>query len=151
MIKKILTIALVVLSTLTFAQGGTTASRKMEDAKKAFINNDYKTALAKLNEFEKTFGGITAKSLYLRISIQEKMFDPQKLYVDDTQFNLLLALRTNISFFEQTFKDTEDDDLFFEQTSVYATKLTLQSYPKDRIEWLKEKQRYESDKKGKRN
>lgn len=37
-----------------------------QEAEAAFTSEDYKTAITKLNEFEKQFGGATDKSLYLR-------------------------------------------------------------------------------------
>jgi hypothetical protein len=233
--KKILTILFVVCNALAFAQGGAMADLKFEEAETAFSNNDYKNTIAKLDEFDKLFGSVTAKSLYLRIVSQDKLFEhlflrgviganiineekgilitniiqdrgafmaglkvndkilklnnkeikninefieiishkdggdivelqieraneiknikvevretdtriEEKLYSKESNFDQLVSLRKNASSYLKAMESEGLDDKYRE---VYAISEKLKQYPKDKAEWLKEKQRIEDEK-----
>ena len=85
--KIITTILFILSSIITFAQGGAMADLKFEEAETAFNNQDYETTIKKLDEFDKLLGSIKDKSLYLRIISQDKLFEPSKLYDNESNFN----------------------------------------------------------------
>lgn len=71
------------------------ADLKFEEAETAFNNQDYEITIKKLDEFDKLLGSIKDKSLYLRIISQDKMFEPDELYDNESNFNLLFFLKKN--------------------------------------------------------
>lgn len=136
--KKIITTLLLFVSIFAFAQGGALADLKFEEAETAFAKNDYKTTIAKLDEFDKLFGSVTAKSLYLRIVSQDKLFVPNKLYENKTQIDLLVSLRKNTSSYLKAMESEGLDDKFRE---VYDINEKLKQYPKDKAEWKEKMER----------
>ncbi len=72
--KNIFTFLMLCLFYTTYAQDAI-ADLKFEEAEIAFNNKDYGTTIAKLNEFDKMYGSVTSKSLYLNIVSQYKLFE----------------------------------------------------------------------------
>lgn len=140
--KKLLIIIFTLLSNTTFAQSAL-ADLKFEEAETAFNSQDYETTIEKLDEFDKLLGSIKDKSLYLRIISQDKLFDPTKLYENESQFNILISLRKNTSAYLKAMESSGLDDRYRE---VYVIHEKLLNYPKDKTIWLKEKQKLDSDK-----
>ena len=136
--KIITTILFILSSIITFAQGGAMADLKFEEAETAFNNQDYETTIKKLDEFDKLLGSIKDKSLYLRIISQDKLFEPSKLYDNESNFNLLSSLRKNSSAYLKAMESNGLDDRYRE---VYAINEKLANYPKEKTVWIKEKQK----------
>ncbi len=136
--KIITTILFILSSIITFAQGGALADLKFEEAEIAFNNQDYETTIKKLDEFDKLLGSIKDKSLYLRIISQDKLFEPSKLYDNESNFNLLSSLRKNSSAYLKAMESNGLDDRYRE---VYAINEKLANYPKEKTVWIKEKQK----------
>ncbi|MCL9770401.1 hypothetical protein NAT47_08225 [Flavobacterium sp. HXWNR69] len=109
-----------------FAQGGALADLKFEEAEIAFNNQNYETTIKKLDEFDKTYGKITAKSLYLRIVCQNKLLIKDKIFESEEEFNLLLSLRKNVSIYIKAMESEELDDKFRE---IYKINEDLKIYP----------------------
>ena len=127
--KKIITSLLLFVSIFAFAQESAIADLKFEEAETAFNNQDYETTIKKLDEFDKLLGSIKDKSLYLRIISQDKLFDPTKLYENESQFNLLSSLRKNTNAYLKAMESSGLDERYRE---VYAINEKLVQYPKDK-------------------
>ncbi|MFA9188080.1 hypothetical protein [Flavobacterium magnesitis] len=141
--KIITTILLIFISTFTFAQGGAMADLKFEEAEIAFNKQDYETTIKKLDEFDKLLGSIKDKSLYLRIISQDKLFEPSKLYENESQFNLQTSLRKNASAYLKAMESNGLDERYRE---VYAINEKLANYPIEKTVWIKEKQKSDLEK-----
>ena len=124
--KRVIILFLVCCNLATFAQGGALADLKFEEAETAFNSQDYETTIKKLDEFDKTYGEITAKSLYLRIICQNKLLTIYKIFENEEQFNLMLTLRKNVSSYIKAMESEELDDKFRE---VYNINENLKIYP----------------------
>ncbi|MCL9770402.1 hypothetical protein NAT47_08230 [Flavobacterium sp. HXWNR69] len=135
--KIITTFLLIFISTITLAQGGALADLKFEEAEIAFNNQNYETTIKKLDEFDKQYGSVSAKSLYLRIVSQDKLFVPNELYKNETQIDLLVSLLKNTSSYLKAMGGEELDDKFRE---VYNINEKLKDYPKNKAEWKKKKE-----------
>jgi cell division protein FtsL len=129
--KKIITSLLLFVSIFAFAQESAIADLKFEEAETAFNNQDYETTIKKLDEFDKLLGSIKDKSLYLRIISQDKLFDPTKLYENESQFNLLSSLRKNTNAYLKAMESSGLDERYRE---VMAINKKLENYPKDKKE-----------------
>lgn len=129
MIKKLLFkyILFFAISQNLFAQSAL-ADLKFEEAETTFNSQDYETTIKKLDEFDKLLGSIKEKSLYLRIISQDKLFEPAKLYENESQFNLLISLRKNTGAYLKAMESSGLDDRYRE---VYAINEKLTNYPKD--------------------
>lgn len=102
------------------------ADLKFEEAEIAFNKQEYETTIKKLDEFDKTYGEITAKSLYLRIVCQNKLLKTDIIFESEEQFNLMLTLRKNVSLYIKAMENEELDDKFRE---VYNISEDLKIYP----------------------
>ncbi len=140
--KIITTILFILSSVITFAQGGAMADLKFEEAEIAFNNQDYETTIKKLDEFDKLLGSIKDKSLYLRIISQDKLFEPSKLYENESNFNLLSSLRKNTSAYLKAMESNGLDERYRE---VYAINEKIVQYPKDKVQWKINKDKIEND------
>lgn len=141
--KKRITAILLFISIFSFAQGGALADLKFEEAEIAFNNKDYNTTISKLNEFDKMFGSVTSKSLYLRIISEERLFDPQKLYEDETYFTYLTKLRKYVASYLNAMESEGIDDKYRE---VYKLDGLLKKKPLDKKSWLVEKKKIDEKK-----
>lgn len=110
--KIITTILFILSSIITFAQGGAMADLKFEEAETAFNKQDYETTIKKLDEFDKVFGSVTSKSLYLRIVSQDIIHDYY-----DIKSPILINLNKNTNAYLKAFQEGELDDRYRE---VYA-------------------------------
>ena len=127
--KKFIYLLTLVFTSLTFAQESAIADLKFEEAETAFNSQDYETTIKKLDEFDKLLGSIKDKSLYLRIISQDKLFDPTKLYDNESNFNLLSSLRKNSSAYLKAMESNGLDERYRE---VYAINEKLLNYPRDK-------------------
>ena len=127
--KIITTILFILSSIITFAQESAIADLKFEEAETAFNNQNYETTIKKLDEFDKLLGSIKDKSLYLRIISQDKLFDPTKLYENESQFNLLSSLRKNTNAYLKAMESNGLDERYRE---VYGISEKIEKYPKDK-------------------
>lgn len=141
--KTLLLYIFLLISGLTAAQNAV-AELKFEEAEIAFNKQDFKLTIEKVNEFEKVLGGVTDKSLYLRIISQKNLFNPSNYYADDEQYNLFISLDNNI---KKYLKATEKNGLDDKFKDVYAEgeKLKKLNLIKDKKAWLKEKKRIEDE------
>ncbi|WP_291129560.1 hypothetical protein [Flavobacterium sp. UBA7682] len=126
--KKLFITLLLLTAQITLAQNAM-ADLKFEEAETAFNNQNYTTTIKHLDEFDKLYGSITAKSLYLRIVSQDKLFEPSKLYEKQDQFTLLTSLRKNASAYLKAMESEGLDDRYRE---VYTINQKLQQYPQDK-------------------
>ena len=126
--KKLIIIFFVVLCNKTFSQSAM-ADLKFEEAETTFNNQDYETTIKKLDEFDKLLGSIKDKSLYLRIISQNKLFEPSKLYENESNFNLLSSLRKNSSAYLKAMESSSLDERYRE---VYGISEKIEKYPKDK-------------------
>ncbi len=133
--KYTLTLLFILFSSITFAQGGALADLKFEEAEIAFNNKDYNTTISKLNEFDKMYGSVTSKSLYLRIVSQNKLYNENK-YDENAEFTLLSSLRKNAESYLKAMESSGLDDKYRE---VYAIKEKLEKFPKDKEAYIKKK------------
>ena len=127
--NKLIFVLFVFFKTIVFAQSGALADLKFEEAEIAFNNQDYETTIKKLDEFDKLLGSIKDKSLYLRIISQNKLFEPSKLYENESNFNLLSSLRKNSSAYLKAMESSSLDERYRE---VYGISEKIEKYPKDK-------------------
>lgn len=126
-------------SVTIFAQNAI-AELKFEEAETAFNNANYDLTLQKVDEFEKELGGITDKSLYLRIVSQNKLFNPSIFYTDNKQFTLYNSLVDNTNkYLKATVKNGLDDK--FKDIYGISENLKKLNFTNDKAIWQKEKQR----------
>ena len=120
------------------------AELKFEEAEIAFNNRDFEKTIEKVNEFEKVLGGMTDKSLYLRIVSQKNLFNPYSFYADEEQYNLYVSLDNNIKkYLKATEKNGLDDK--FKEIYAEGESLKKMNLTKDKKAWLKEKKRREDE------
>lgn len=120
------------------------AELKFEEAEIAFNNRDFEQTIEKVNEFEKVLGGMTDKSLYLRIVSQKNLFNPYSFYADEEQYNLYVSLDNNIKkYLKATEKNGLDDK--FKEIYAEGESLKKMNLIKDKKAWLKEKKRLEDE------
>ena len=127
--NKLIFVLFVFFKTIVFAQSGALADLKFEEAEIAFNNQEYDTTIKKLDEFDKLLGSIKDKSLYLRIISQNKLFEPSKLYENESNFNLLSSLRKNSSAYLKAMESSSLDERYRE---VYGISEKIEKYPKDK-------------------
>ncbi|MDR6764430.1 hypothetical protein J2Y38_004663 [Flavobacterium sp. 2755] len=141
--KQALLYPLLLLSINIFSQNAL-AELKFEEAETAFNNGDYELTIQKAGEFENTLGGITDKSLYLRLVSQSKLFNAADFYTSEKQFTLYNSLAENIAKYLKATENNGLDDKFKE---VYAIGENLKklNLPKDKTIWKKEQQRIEKE------
>lgn len=77
--KKLIIILFVLVCNGAFAQSAI-ADLKFEEAETAFNRGANTTTLIKLDEFDKIYGSVTAKSLYLRIMTQNKILNRRESF-----------------------------------------------------------------------
>ena len=102
------------------------ADLKFEEAETAFNNQNYTVTLNKLDEFDKAYGTLASKSLYLRIVCQDKLLNKDIVFENEEQFVLLAALRKNATAYIKAMQSEELDDKFRE---VYSINENLTTYP----------------------
>lgn len=136
--KKLIILLLLLICNGAFAQSAI-ADLKFEEAETAFNDKNYKTVLTKLDEFDKTFGSVTAKSLYLRIVSQDKLLDE-----NETTFGVLVSLRKNVNSYLKAMESEGLDDKYRE---VYKISGKLEHMPVDDASWIKRKADREKEEK----
>jgi len=141
--KQTLLCTLLLLSIRIFSQDAV-AELKFEEAETAFNNGNYELTIQKAKEFENTLGGITDKSLYLRVVSQYNLFKPSSFYTDEKQFTLYSSLTENTAKYLKATGNNGLDDKFKEVYAI-SEKLKKLNLPKDKIIWKKEKQRIEKE------
>lgn len=144
--KQLLILAFLLINTLSFSQGNATADLKFEQAEEAFNNNDYALTIKKVNEFEKAFGNMTSKSLYLRIVSQKNLFNSQQFYEDEKQFTLYTSLSANIDKYLASMGKKGLDDKYREIASINEELKEL-NFPKTKAGWQKGKNEVEKQRK----
>lgn len=77
--KKIILLTIFIVSNLLTNAQNTIAKFKYEEAEQAFVNEDYRTALTKLDEAESLLKATNPKILYLKISAQSKLIEQDPL------------------------------------------------------------------------
>lgn len=102
--KAILALFVLLSIQITFAQNATIAKFKFEEAEQAYVNEDYKTVLNKLEESEKLFGKVNPPILYLRIMAQNNLLGTNPH--DDPA--LLLALHKNCKFYLKEYANINE-------------------------------------------
>ncbi|RKS03263.1 hypothetical protein [Flavobacterium sp. 102] len=102
------------------------ADLKFEEAETAFNHQNYTVTLDKLDEFDKAYGTLASKSLYLRIVCQDKLLNKDILFESEEQFALMAALRKNTTAYIKAMESEELDDKFRE---VYSINENLTTYP----------------------
>lgn len=141
---KILIVSYFMITSATIFSQNAIAELKFEEAETAFNNGNYELTIQKTDEFEKVLGGITDKSLYLRVASQNKLFNPANFYTDEKQFTLYNSLTENAEKYVNATANNGLDDKFKE---IYAIGENLKklNLPKEKTIWIKEKQRIEKE------
>jgi hypothetical protein len=145
--KAILLLIILATSQIAFSQSSAIAKFKFEEAEQAYVNEDYKAALTKLEESEKLFGKVNPPILYLRIMAQNNLLGTNPH--DDPA--LLLALHNNCKFYlkeyanlnevEDKYREvyqvsdyikiySDSPDFFKARSLYYGTEDTPQDLPK---------------------
>lgn len=136
--KQTLLYFFLLISTANFAQA--IAELKFEEAETAFNQGNYELALKKVDEFEKAVGGMSDKSLFLRVISQNKLFNPANFYTDEKQFSLYNSLSANAEKYINVMESKGLDDKFKEIYGI-SEKLNNLNFPNDKKAYQKEKQR----------
>ena len=142
MIKHTLFAMLLSLAIFSHAQENAIATLKFEEAETAFNSGNYTATLSKLDEVD-SLVGVMSKSLYLRIVVQDKIFDPAELYQDEAKFGLLASLRKNVSSYLKAMESQGLDDRY---RVVYAISGKLEEYPMDKSVWFEQKKKADAEK-----
>lgn len=135
---KLILYFFVLITTPTFAQA--IAELKFEEAETAYNQGNYELTILKVNEFEKAVGGMSDKSLFLRVVSQDKLFNPSLFYSDEKQFTLCNSLITNIEKYIKVMESKGLDDKFKEVYAI-SEKLKSLNLPKNKAAYLKESAR----------
>ncbi|MDP5200243.1 hypothetical protein [Flavobacterium sp. DG2-3] len=121
------------------------AELKFEEAETAYNQGRYELTIQKVNEFEKAVGGVSDKSLYLRVVSQDKLLDPSTFYDDQKQFDLYLSLSADAEKYIKAMESKGLDDKFKEVYAI-SEKLKSLNLPKSRAAYLKESTRIAKEK-----
>lgn len=108
--RHTLTLLFILFSSITFAQGGAMADLKFEEAEIAFNDGNYSGAIAKLDEFDKTYGKVSEKSLYLRIIAQDNIID----YMAKAESDDMLKFQKRVNAFLKAFEQEGVTDKYRE-------------------------------------
>ncbi|MEN2416192.1 hypothetical protein [Flavobacterium mesophilum] len=141
--RQIFLFITLLVSLLTFSQNAV-AELKFEEAETAFNNGNYELTIQKADEFEEALGGMTDKSLYLRIVSQNKLFDPSIFYIDKKQVALYTSMLDNAARYIKATENNGLNDKFKEVYSINE-KLKKLGLPRDETAWEKEKLRIEKE------
>lgn len=141
--KQTLLYLFLLINTSNFAQA--IAELKFEEAETAFNKGNYELTLKKVDEFEKAVGGMSDKSLFLRVVSQDKLFNPSIFYTDEKQFSLYNSLSVNAEKYINIMESKGLDDKFKEIYAI-SEKLKNLNLPKDKKSYQKENQRLAKEK-----
>lgn len=121
--KKIVLLTVFIVSNLLLtAQNNTIAIFKFEEAEEAYMNNEFRQTIEKLNEAEELLKSTNPKILHLRISAQSKLIDQEPI----SDFSLIENTR---KLSDDYLKDTinlSDEDKYRE---IYIISENLKQYP----------------------
>ncbi|MGM5470888.1 hypothetical protein ACS386_11480 [Flavobacteriaceae bacterium LMO-SS05] len=127
--KTILLLVVFMISNIAAAQNSTIAKFKYEEAEQAFVNNDYKQAISKLDEAETLLGSTNPKILYLKIIAQFKLIE-EKPYDD---FKILeSAKRLSANYLKAYVQLSDNEDKYRE---IYVISEKLKAFPDSSLEF----------------
>lgn len=112
------------------------AELHFENAEKAYNSGKYREVISKLDDTERLVGP-TAKTFYLRIITEEKLFNGGKNYASD-DFVRLSNLRENVAIYLEVMAEHGLDDRYRE---IYRISEDLKKYPKTAEEWKENRDR----------
>ncbi|MGM5470887.1 hypothetical protein ACS386_11475 [Flavobacteriaceae bacterium LMO-SS05] len=137
--KLSLLFLLVVTAQIAIAQNSTIAKFKYEEAEQAFVNNDYKQAISKLDEAETLLGSTNPKLLHLKISAQFKLIE-EKPYDDFKIIESAKKLSTNYLKDYESLSGNEDKyrDIYIIAEYLKTLPNTIQDFNNKRKEKLAE-------------
>lgn len=131
---KLILYFFLLITTPTFAQA--IAELKFEEAETAYNQGRYELTIQKVNEFEKAIGGMSDKSLFLRVVSQDKLFNPSVFYSDEKQFTLYISLLTDTEKYIKVMESKGLDDKFKEVYAI-SEKLKSLNLPTNKAAYLK--------------
>lgn len=140
---KLILYFFLLITTPSFAQA--IAELKFEEAETAYNKGNYELTILKVNEFEKAVGGMSDKSLFLRVVSQDKLFNLSAFYTDEKQFTLYNSLITNTEKYIKVMESKGLDDKFKEVYAI-SEKLKNLKLPKNKELYLKVSERIAKEK-----
>lgn len=114
-------LAFFLLTNLTYSQN-TIAKLKYEEAEEAYIQNNFSTALIRLDEAQKLLGAVNPKLLYLRIMAQKGLIAKGVFEYADLE-----SARKNVAFYLKSYENNEGIEEKYRD--VYKFSEELQQYP----------------------
>ena len=139
--KQILSIIVLTIAQITIAQN-TIAKFKFEEAEQAFVNNDYKQTISKLDEAEALLKSTNPKILHLKILAQSKIIESDPLVdyalIEDTR-------KLSKNYLKDYEKLPNNEDKYRE---IYYLNEKLKEYPSSSQEFeiYKSQQKIADDK-----
>ncbi|MGM5470886.1 tetratricopeptide repeat protein [Flavobacteriaceae bacterium LMO-SS05] len=126
--KKVILFFLIIVNiNSVIAQNTTIAKFKYEEAEQAFVNEDFKNTLVKLDEAEKLFGKVNPPILYLRIMAQNNLLEENPH--DDPQ--LLLELYKNCKFYLKEYANLNAVEDKYREVYQISDYIKIYSYNPD--------------------
>jgi hypothetical protein len=132
--KAIFFLLLVLFSTQLVNAQNTLAKIKYEEAEEAFVKEDYRLAITKLEEAETILKATNPKILYLKIMAQAKLIEPNP-YGDYALLDKTRKMSTRYLKDYESLSNNED-----KYRAVYRVGETLSAYPTNSIDFEKQKQ-----------
>jgi hypothetical protein len=121
--KKIVLLTVFIASNLLLtAQNNTIAKFKFEEAEEAYVNNDFRQTIEKLNEAEELLKSTNPKISHLRISAQSKLIDQDPI----SDYSLIENTRKLSDDYLKNSINLSDEDKYRE---IYIISENLKQYP----------------------
>lgn len=117
--KKIILLTIFIVSNLLTNAQNTIAKFKYEEAEQAFVNEDYRTALTKLDEAESLLKATNPKILYLKISAQSKLIEQDPL----TDYSLIENTKKLSTNYLKDYANLTDNDDRYREIYIISEKL----------------------------
>lgn len=121
--KKIVLLTVFIVSNLPLtAQNNIIAKFKFEEAEEAYVNNDFRQTIERLNEAEELLKSTNPKILHLKISAQSKLIDQEPI----SDFSLIENTRKLSDDYLKNSINLSDEDKYRE---IYIISENLKQYP----------------------
>jgi len=139
--KTLLFVILFITSVqISFAQDAI-AKIKYEEAESAYISNDFKTVVSKLDEAESLLGSTNPKILYLKIMSLTEIIKKDPL----NDFKIIENARMLSAKYLKDYESLSDN--MDKYKDIYKANELLKSYPEDETSFLKQKNKLADDEK----
>lgn len=105
---------------------------KWEDAEMNYVNGNFRKALQLVNETEKLIGATSPKTLYLKILLQDTLFQLNRKNRAPT-FYSIDSIRINIKYYIENFFTVSEE----KYRTIYEVSEKYKIYPESQIEYEK--------------